>query len=200
VEELGQLVIAIIFILFYVISGSKRKKKSAPSPPVADGGEDVESETLVVKDEWEEPDKVPERLKPPVERKRSLSEELFAMLQDQPPPQPVDVVDESQVDDEARSLEVLEPFAVDDGVEDRRDVSTEETPVGPYAVEQMGTDRPYALDESPEERPYLVETPKDPEPYAISDLRKRKRDLTRSELRHAFVMREVLGPPKALEE
>jgi hypothetical protein len=125
------------------------------------------------------------------------------MLQEQagPPPQPV--VRSPEVDDEAQSLETIEPSEPPhrESHEKFREQYVEEEPVDtPYAVEGTPAPRPYAIDDTPVERPYRVEDTTTPQPYAIHHSGKRKKHLTRSELRHAFVMREVLGPPKALED
>jgi hypothetical protein len=134
------------------------------------------------------------------EPKRSLAEELLGMLQEQAKPADVSSVRLPAVDDEAQSLETLEPGERDSHERFREQYVEEEPVESPYSVEDAPAPRPYAIDETPDERPYMVEETTTPQPYAISATPRRRKHLSRSELRHAFVMREVLGPPKALEE
>lgn len=214
-EELGQLVLAVAFILFYAISGSKRKKKKPVPPAVrrrpqqappkvvrpADAVErpDIKPEPPDVLAEWQVADNTPPQADRPVERKRTLAEELLGMMQEQVKPVPVPAVQLPEVDDEAQSLETVESTDLQSPEPIRRSPVENVPADSPYAVEDTKVPRPYAVDEVPDERPYVIEETRAPQPYAIPDSPRRKRDLSRSELRHAFVMREVLGPPKALE-
>jgi hypothetical protein len=216
VEELGQLVIAVIFILFYALSASKKKKKK-PVPPavrklpqqpvhtvappvVTVESDESEREPPTVPADWQIPDSSQKPIEKPVERKRSLAEELLGMLQEQAMPVPAPTDQLYEVDDEAQSLETLEPDGSRSDERIHHHLVVEVPAESPYAVEDSQAPKPYAVEETPEERPYVVEETLAPQPYSIPDAPKRKRDLTRSELRHAFVMREVLGPPKALED
>jgi hypothetical protein len=157
---------------------------------------------LEARNEWDDPAEVPVSKVPPAERKRTLSEELFAMLEGQAPPRaPAEAeVPFPDVDDEARSLEVLEPTESRSSARARERQLEVEPLETAHAVDEKPVDRPYAIHDLREDRPYRVEDSKTPQPYEISQIGRRKRYLTKSELRHAFVMREVLGPPKALEE
>jgi len=187
VEDLGQLIFVVLFILFGLISSSKKKARTQE-------GSATEAELLP-------PQEVSSDAETTVRPKRELAEELLTFLQSQatpePEPEPVAVVPE--VDDEARSLETYEPAGEESHERFREkyvDVVPEESP---YEVDESPADRPYAVTDTPVERPYLVEDATSPRPYAVTETHKDKRRLTRSELRHAFVMKEVLGPPKALE-
>lgn len=214
-EELGQLLIAVIFILFYALAGSKKRKKSIPpavrrrdaqaqptveSAPAQVEDEDYTPDDLGVAGDWEDPGGTPASAEQAVEPKRGLAEELLAMLQEQSQPQTAEAVRLPPVDDEAESLEVLEPLGSGSAEADRQRHVEHIPAESPYAVHDTLPDRPYAIHDSREERPYVVEATTAPQPYAISDSGKRKKHLSKDELRHAFVMREVLGPPKALEE
>ena len=135
----------------------------------------------------------------PVRPKRALAEELLAFLEGQAEPAQEPVVEPPIVEEEDVSIEAPLPAGEDSHERFREkyvDASPQQTP---YAVEETPAPRPYALTDAPPERPYLVETATTPQPYAIHDPSRKKGKLTRSELRHAFVMKEVLGLPKALE-
>lgn len=214
-EELGQLVLAVAFILFYAISGSKRKKKKSVPPAARRRPQqappnverptevverpDLEPEPPDVLAEWQVADDTPTQADRPVERKRTLAEELLGMIQEQAKPVPVSAVRLPEVDDETQSLETVESNDLQSPEPIRRSLVESVSADSPYAVEDKQAPRPYAVDQAPDERPYVIEETRAPKPYAIPDTPRRKRDLSRSELRHAFVMREVLGPPKALE-
>jgi hypothetical protein len=186
VDDLGQLIFVVLFILFGLISSSK--KKSRPKPRVREIPPSEDGRPL--------PTEVPGYADKMVRPKRALAEELLAVLQGQPEPESELVVVLPEVDDEACSVETLEPAGAETHKRFREryvDVVLKESP---DAVEETATPRPYAIKAT---RPYLVEEATTPQPYAVHSTSKRKKQLTRSELRHAFVMKEVLGPPKALE-
>jgi len=213
VEELGQLAIAVIFILFYAISGLKKKrvppaKRRRPhqAPPAVDAPPDPVEDgdgPPTVSDVWIDPSdrpQTPEQAEQPVARKRSLAEELLGMLEGQTTPETAQVVRLPDIDDEAQSLEVLEPADYSRHEQSLEHNIEAEQSESPYAIDDEPESRPYAVEDAGEERPYVVDDGPASQPYEILDDRRRKKHLTRSELRHAFVMREVLGPPKALEE
>ncbi len=214
-EEIGQLLIAVIFILFYALSATRKKKKPVPPavrrrpqqpvfkvarPAVTVESNDSEPEPPKPPADWQILDSKQTSAETPVERKRSLAEELLGMLQEQAMPVPPPAEQLYELDDEARSLESVEAGESHTDERAHRALVEELPAESPYAVEDSQVQQPYAVEKSADEHPYVVEETPAPQPYAIMDTPKRKRDLTRSELRHAFVMREVLGPPKALEE
>jgi hypothetical protein len=205
VEDLGQLIFVVLFILFGLISSSKKKKPpktrasgaapatgAAPSRPNVREAPETEAELPV-------PPGTPGQAEKPVRSKRALAQELLAFLEGQAEPAQEPVVEPLVVEEEAVSIETLERAGEESHERFREkyvDALPEQTP---YAVEETQAPRPYALTDAPPERPYLVEKATTPQPYAIHDPSKQKGKLTRSELRHAFVMKEVLGLPKALE-
>ena len=205
-EDLGQLIFVVLFILFGLISSSKKKKAppktraggatpaagAAPSRPNVREVPETEGELPV-------PPGAPGQAEKPVRSKRALAQELLAFLEGQAEPAQEPVVEPLVVEEEAVSIETLER-AGEESHERFREKYVDALPQQtPYAVEETQAPRPYALTDAPPERPYLVEKATTPQPYAIHDPSKQKGKLTRSELRHAFVMKEVLGLPKALE-
>lgn len=204
-EDLGQLIFVVLFILFGLISSSKKKtspktraRGAAPDTGAAPNGPDVrevpETEAAVPV-----PPGTPGQVEQPVRAKRALAEELLAFLEGKVEPVQEPVVEPLVVEEEAVSIETPLP-AGEDSHERFREQYVDALPQQtPYAVEETPAPRPYALTDAQPERPYLVEKTTSPQPYAIHDPSKPKGKLTRSELRHAFVMKEVLGLPKALD-
>jgi hypothetical protein len=213
VDDLGQLIFVVLFILFGLISSSKRKKPSlpkpaarprqAPRPEAAESGSGLARSRTpsppARKSEVTAPRRQPPYTEQIVEPKRAIADELLLLLQGPPEPEPARLVTAPDMDDEARSLETLEP-AGDESHERFREryvrTSTEETP---YAVETASADQAYELRRRSVERRDQQGEAVEPEPYYARARFKRKRNLTHQELRHAFVMKEVLGPPKAME-
>ena len=213
-EDIGQLIFVVLFILFGLISSSK-KKAARPPPGSARLQEDAVSDV-----ESPLPPETPsaaEEIAPP---KPALAEELLVLLQGgQPEPASEPIVSQLEIDDAAESIETLEPAGVErheqfhekymDVVPLPRPCVDEETAAATYRPRTRGprpcvdekplASRPYAVAETSAERPYLIEGATTSQPYAIHAVSRGKQRLTRRELRHAFVMKEVLGPPKALE-
>ena len=204
-EDLGQFIFVALFILFGLISSSKKKAQSktrargatpaagaAPSRPGVREVPATEAELPV-------PPETPGQAEKPVRSKRALAEEMLAFLEGQAEPAQEPVVEPLVVEEEDVSIETHLP-AGEESHERFREKYVDALPQQtPYAVEGTPAPRPYAITDAPPERPYLVEKATTPQPYAIHDPSKKKGKLTRSELRHAFVMKEVLGLPKALE-
>lgn len=213
-EELGQLIFVALFILFGLISGAKKKRKTPKqrAEPRQSEPEMQESDTepeRAAAFEATRPDTRPHQAREApgyadrmVAPKRSVADELLALLQQQQQGEQVrePSVRLPEVDDEAESLETLEP-AGGDVYEEAIELGEEpQAPArSPYSAWEAVSQRPYALESTTVERPYRIEETPEPEPYSIRESSRRKRNLSRRELRHAFVMREVLGPPKALE-
>ena len=204
-EDIGQLIFVVLFILFGLISSSKKKSPPKPrvrgaTPPTgASPSRPRVQEVSPTEAELTLPPVAPEGAGQMVRPKRALAEELLVFLQGEAAPPSEPVVLPPEVEDEAVTIETLEPAGVESHKRFREKYVDAVPQQGAYAVEETTAPRPYAVTETPVERPYLVEEATIPQPYAIHDSFKRKRKLTRSELRHAFVMKEVLGPPKALE-
>jgi hypothetical protein len=206
VEDFGQLIFVVLFILFGLISSSKKKKappktRASGATPAAGAAPSRPRVREVPSTEAESPapQAPPGPAERPVRPKRALAEELLAFLEGQAVPAEEPVVVPPVVEEEAVSIETLQP-AGEESHERFREKYVDALPQQtPYAVEETLAPRPYALTDAPPERPYLVEKATTPQPYAIHDPSKKKGRLTRSELRHAFVMKEVLGLPKALE-
>ncbi len=214
-EELGQLIFVVLFILFGLISGAKRKKRAPvkqraeprrDDPEMEDSDSDTEperAEPLEVPRPDTKP--YPARAAPGyadrmVEPKRSVADELLALLQQQGEPVREHSVRLPEIDDETESLETLEAAGREIYEETGEPAGKPQLPTrSPYSAWEAVSQRPYALDDVTAEQPYRIEETPEPEPYSIRERSKRKRNLSRRELRHAFVMREVLGPPKALE-
>ena len=204
-EDLGQLIFVVLFILFGLISSSKKKNSAktrargaAPAAGAAPSRPNVR-EVPETEGELPVPPGAPGQSEKPVRSKRALAQELLAFLEGQAEPAQEPVVEPLVVEEEAVSIETLER-AGEESHERFREKYVDALPQQtPYAVEETQAPRPYALTDAPPERPYLVEKATTPQPYAIHDPSKQKGKLTRSELRHAFVMKEVLGLPKALE-
>jgi len=213
VEELGQLVFIVLFILFGLLSGKRKKRPDASEPRARSSTIEERPDVIAQQDIAGEPEtgtepdevvSVPSSAGNRIEvegRRRNLADELLNMLQGAPEPTGSATVSLPPVDDEAQSLEDLQPigwareeFEQEDAFEIRRHEAAQS------AEPAAELPRPYAVRGRSSLRPYQVEETLEPEPYAIKPKRGRRRDLSRSELRHAFVMREVLGPPKALEE
>ena len=196
-EELGPILV-IAYIILMLLTRSKKKEPPKPRPrqqvprvPTVEPSREAA--------ETERPSLVKPQQPAPPRAKRSLAEELLSMLQEQAEHKPEPVEPLPEVDDEAVSLEVIEP-EVPDRHERFREMYVEEEPVErPHIVEEVLAPRPYAVEQSEGGDAYAVEEVVTPEPYAIDHPRIRRKNLSRSELRHAFIMREVLGPPKALE-
>ena len=206
-EDIGQLIFVVLFILFGLISSSKKKKvppkpraRGAFPPPSATPSRPEAREVLLTDSKSPAPAAADGDAETVERPKRALAEELLVFLQGQVEPVPEPPVVPPQIEDEAMSVETLEAAGVESHERFREKYVDALPQQHPYEVEAKPTPRPYAVADAPAERPYLVEEATIPEPYAILGLSKRKRKLTRSELRHAFVMKEVLGPPKALEQ
>jgi hypothetical protein len=113
---------------------------------------------------------------------RGLAEELFHMLQQQmeapqrvEPPKPERVpLPEPVVVEEAESLETLEPAGE---ASHRR-------------FHDLYMDQPPSAD--------LTQEPVD-KPYEEPAARRKRLELTRQKLQHAFIMKEIIGPPKGME-
>ena len=212
-DDLGQIIFVVLFILFGLISSSKKKKgppkpgtrarqvpRDAARPSGAAQNRSREQEAAPVGTDLPiqpEGPSVSDRMLRP---KAALADELLVLLKGQTEPESEAAATLPEVDDEAQSLETLEP-AGQESHERFSERYVEEIPIRrPYALTDPTAARPYAIQETPAERPYLIEEVTTARPYAVHETFKKRKRLTRRELRHAFVMREVLGPPKALEE
>jgi hypothetical protein len=122
------------------------------------------------------------------QRRRGLAEELFEALRQQmeepqrpevvePPPPPPPPAPLPPPMEEAVSLEVLEPAGE---ASHRR-------------FHDLYMDQQPAPKRSPDRH-------RDERAYEDRTARKKRMELTRNRLQHAFVMKEIIGPPKGLEE
>lgn len=212
-EDLGQLIFIVLFILFGLISGSKKKKvppKQRPRRRQVVGDEDPGGGAVrapaVVRGQPEPGGEAPATVAAeglpdvPGAPERSLAEELVEMLQQETARSEAPAEPAPQVDDGTLLIETYEapPSPVHERASEKFvDAESDENP---YLLEDTPAPRPYAVDDKPHDRPYLVEPAATPQPYSIRDKSGRKKHLSRSELRHAFIMKEVLGRPKALED
>ena len=210
-DDLGQIIFIVLFILFGLISSWK--KKGAPKPGTQQpggttrppyGGRSRTPGEAVAPAEADLPVRVGDRENADgtARPKRALAEELLDLLQARTEPEREPYVMLPEYDDEAQSLETLEPAGGESHVKFRERYVLSAQEDSPYVVQRAKAKagRPYAIRDTSVERPYAGDEPAIPQPYAIYDPSKRKKYLSRSELRHAFVMKEVLGPPKALQE
>jgi len=174
-DDLIQLLFFAALILFALV-GSARKKKRPPmkAPP-----------PRVRRPPLERRESVPERSR--VEssgaarprQQRSIAQELLELLQERveieqptppapPPPPPV------VVQDEAQSLETLEP-------------------AGGKSHERFHELYMHEEETAKRRKPETIE------PYEELEEREARMKLSRRGLQHAFIMKEILGPPKGME-
>ncbi len=203
-EDLIRLLFFAVLMVFWILSGIKKKNaqppKQTPRPEISEARQkhpkplresadrtrsmpEFEKPAARVSAEELEPQTTAEK------PQKGLAEELLAMLQAQAEPKPVQV-------------EVIQPVEIEEVVEEIEpiEVVDRESHDRFHAlyVEEEKPSKPYALDAEDGAEAYAIET-EVRKPYQIGERARAKKKLSRSELRHAFIMREVLGPPKALE-
>ena len=169
-EDLGQFIFIALFILFGLISSSKKKAQSktrtrgatpaagaAPSRPGVREVPATEAELPV-------PPGPPGQAEKPVRSKRALAEEMLAFLEGQAEPAQEPVVEPLVVEEEDVSIETHLP-AGEESHERFREKYVDALPQQtPYAVEGTPAPRPYAITDAPAEKPYLVEEATTPQP------------------------------------
>jgi hypothetical protein len=192
VEDLGQLIFVVLFILFGLISGSKKKQRPKPRPRVQTG-----PPPEAVQESQREPSG---RVEEAVPKKGALAQELAALLEGKAVPEAAPVATLPDIDDEAQSLETLVPAGIESHRKFHERYMQEEPTESELAEPDDPTSRPCATRGASVKRADSVEEhAAHQRPYDILAGARRKKNLSRRELRHAFVMKEVLGPPKALE-
>jgi len=190
-EDLGQLIFVVLFILFGLISGSKKKQRPKPRPRVQAG---PPPET--VHESQREPSG---RVEEAVPKKGALAQELAALLEGKAMPETAPAATLPDIDEEAQSVETLVPAGIESHRKFHERYMQEEPTESELAEPDDPTSRPSATRGASVKRPALVEQQAHQRPYDVLAGARRKKHLSRRELQHAFVMKEVLGPPKALE-
>jgi hypothetical protein len=194
VEDLVQLLFFAALILFGLLGSARKKKKGqqvqARRPPVrrppverrVPSGESGRAEASGPA---------------PPPRKRSIAQELFDLLQErieEPPagPQaPRRAREPVVVEQEPQSLETLEPAGGKSHERFHELYVSEAETIKPY---EQQTAKPYKQETA---KPYKHEAAKEPDEDAED--RKARLELSRRKLQQAFIMKEVLGPPKGLD-
>jgi hypothetical protein len=191
VEDLIQLLFFAALIMFALLGRKKKKPplQQKPRPPR------VQPRPRPQREVSDAARVEPQRASSEPAKQKSLAEELFKMLQGQvegvepepTPPAPEPVV----FAEEAQSLETLEPAGTTSH-QRFHDLYIEELPSEP--------------EPQPHVEPYREELPSEPErqphvaPYRDqAAARKEQFEFTRKKLQRAFILKEVLGPPKGLE-
>ena len=203
-EDLIRLLFFAILMVFWIVSGIRKKNVSSqkqikrhPETVVSQPPSLLENRKATAAADEQAPDafamenspRVMERQPVESRPKKSLADELLAMIQEQAAPEP-------------KVVEVVEPVMLEPKPEPTK---PEVTPVREsherfheLYVEEGQSSKPYALDAEDGAEAYSIQKV-EKKPYQARKRARAKKGLSRRELKHAFVMREVLGPPKALE-
>ncbi|MEJ2239988.1 MAG: hypothetical protein P8X82_16985 [Gemmatimonadales bacterium] len=183
-DDLFQLLFFAALILFGLLGSARKKKKGQQVQPPR--RPPVRRPPVERREPAREATRAQSSASAPPPRQRSIAQELFELLQErvdvEPPPPPV--MEPVVAEDEAKSLETLEPAGGKSHERFHELYVSEEETTKPY---ERKTATPYKQEKGSESYGEHI------------DDRKTKLELSRRKLQQAFIMKEILGPPKGME-
>ncbi len=193
-EDLFQILFFAALILFGLLGNARKKKK----------GRQVQQRPRVRQPPVERPEpprgatRAQSSDTAPPARQRSIAQELFELLQERvevepappPPPAPAPVTEPVIFEDEAQSLETLEPAGGKSHERFHDLYLAEKEKIEPYRLK---------VPERRGEETAMRRREETAIPYEDVEQRKARLELSRHRLQQAFIMKEILSPPKGMQ-